>query len=189
MLHGNCPTWRTNSFQCIFALCKLLHSTLVESSQPVYCVDVHRERRYQMLCEHNFSSWRWVCLCSKHVEDNSVKNIVLMNKENCALKLVDEIIQFSANKSFYWSGSERNPHTLFLWAWFRNHLHIDQILEAMVLSKILQPIFYILIFSPQCRFNANTRISTKSMENYALQLFQNRHFFAMLNMYSMKNTS
>ena len=29
---------------------------------------------------------------SKHVEDNSVTNILLMNKENCALKLVDEII-------------------------------------------------------------------------------------------------
>ena len=28
----------------------------------------------------------------KHVEDNSVTNILLMNKENCALKLVDEII-------------------------------------------------------------------------------------------------
>ena len=30
--------------------------------------------------------------CSKHVEDNSVTSILLMNKENCALKLVDEII-------------------------------------------------------------------------------------------------
>ena len=27
-----------------------------------------------------------------HVGDNSVTNILLMNKENCALKLVDEII-------------------------------------------------------------------------------------------------
>ena len=43
----------------IFALCKRLHSTLVESG---------------------------------HVEDNSVTNILLMNKENCALKLVGEII-------------------------------------------------------------------------------------------------
>ena len=25
-------------------------------SQPVYCADVYRERRYQMLCEYNFSS-------------------------------------------------------------------------------------------------------------------------------------
>ena len=32
----------------IFALCKRLHST------PVYCADVYRERRYQMLCEYNF---------------------------------------------------------------------------------------------------------------------------------------
>ena len=30
-------------------------------SQPVYCADVYRERRYQMLCEYNFSSWRWAC--------------------------------------------------------------------------------------------------------------------------------
>ena len=30
----------------------------------------------------------------KHVEDNSVTNILLMNKENCALKLVDEITIF-----------------------------------------------------------------------------------------------
>ena len=60
--------------------------------QQVYCADVYRERRYQMLCEYNFSSWRWACSCSKHVEDNSVTNILLMNKENCASKLVDEII-------------------------------------------------------------------------------------------------
>ena len=32
-------------------------------------------------------------LSSKHVEDNSVTNILLMNKENCALKLVDKYIQ------------------------------------------------------------------------------------------------
>ena len=25
-------------------------------SQPLYCADVYRERRYQMLCEYNFSS-------------------------------------------------------------------------------------------------------------------------------------
>ena len=30
------------------------------------------------------------------MEDNSVKNILLMNKENCALKLVDEIILYLA---------------------------------------------------------------------------------------------
>ena len=45
----------------IFALYKHLHSTLVESSQQVYCADVYRARRYQMLCEYNFSSWRWAC--------------------------------------------------------------------------------------------------------------------------------
>ena len=39
-------------------------------------------------------------LCSKHVEDNSVTNILLMNKENCALKLVDEIILY-VSLSFY----------------------------------------------------------------------------------------
>jgi len=55
----------------IFAVCKRLHSTLVESglSQPVYCADVYR--------------------------DNSVTNILLMNKENCALKLVDEITLYT----------------------------------------------------------------------------------------------
>ena len=35
--------------------------THTQSSQPVYCADVYRERRYQMLCEYNFSSWRWAC--------------------------------------------------------------------------------------------------------------------------------
>ena len=30
-------------------------------SQLVYCAGVHREQRYQMLCEYNFSSWRWAC--------------------------------------------------------------------------------------------------------------------------------
>ena len=44
----------------IFALCKRLHSTLVESG----------------------------------LQDNSETNILLMNKENCALKLVDEIILY-----------------------------------------------------------------------------------------------
>jgi len=38
----------------IVALCKRLHSTPVESR-------LYRERRYQMLCEYNFSSWRWTC--------------------------------------------------------------------------------------------------------------------------------
>jgi len=40
----------------IFALCKRLPST-----QPVYWANVYRERRYQMLCEYNFSSWIWAC--------------------------------------------------------------------------------------------------------------------------------
>jgi len=30
-------------------------------SQLVYSAAVYRERRYQMLCEYNFSSWRWAC--------------------------------------------------------------------------------------------------------------------------------
>ena len=63
-------------------------------SQPVYCADVYRERKYQMLCEYNFSSWRCACQCSKHVEGNCVTNILLINRENCALKLVDEIILY-----------------------------------------------------------------------------------------------
>ena len=33
-------------------------------------------------------------ICSKHVKYNSVTNILLMNKENCTLKLVDEIILY-----------------------------------------------------------------------------------------------
>ena len=32
---------------------------------------------------------------SGHVEDNNVTNTLLMNKENCALKLVDEIMVHS----------------------------------------------------------------------------------------------
>jgi len=43
------------------ALCKWLHSTLVESSQPVYCAAVYRERCYQMLWKYNWPSWRWAC--------------------------------------------------------------------------------------------------------------------------------
>ena len=91
----------------IFALCKRLHSTLVES---VYWADVYRERRYQMMCEYNFSSWRWACWCSKHVDDNNVTNILLTNKENCALKLVDEIIQYYVHNTCQWtlSSTERS---------------------------------------------------------------------------------
>ena len=42
----------------IFALCKRLHNTLVESSQPVYeyYADVFGDPSYQMLCEYEFSS-------------------------------------------------------------------------------------------------------------------------------------
>ena len=36
--------------------------------------------------------WLRADCSSKHVEDNSVTNIWLINKENYALKLVDEII-------------------------------------------------------------------------------------------------
>ena len=83
-------------------------------SQPVYCADVYRERRYQMLCEYNFSSWRWACQCSKHVEDNSVTNILLMNKENCALKLVDEI-------TLYYDARSKKHQMADLWRdfWIR----------------------------------------------------------------------
>ena len=51
----------------IFAFCKRLHSTLVESGLQS---------------------------ALNHVEDNSVTNILLTNKENCALKLVHEIILY-----------------------------------------------------------------------------------------------
>ena len=39
-------------------------------------------------------------MLEKHVEDNSVTNILLMDIENCALKLVDEII-LNKNKSVF----------------------------------------------------------------------------------------
>jgi len=35
--------------------------TITVRSQPVYCADVYRERRCQMLCEYSFSSWWWAC--------------------------------------------------------------------------------------------------------------------------------
>ena len=57
----------TNSLQ-LFHQPTLMHNFLysltiltIVRSQPVYCADVYRERRYQMLCEYNFSSWRWAC--------------------------------------------------------------------------------------------------------------------------------
>ena len=59
----NMPTFRRkiciHIASGIVALCKRLHSTPVESrlqSRAVYCAAVYRERRYQMLCEYNFSS-------------------------------------------------------------------------------------------------------------------------------------
>ena len=59
----NMPIFRRKNFihtaSGIFALCKRLHSKLKNKrvrSQPVYCADVYRERRYQMLFEYNFSS-------------------------------------------------------------------------------------------------------------------------------------
>ena len=42
----------------------------------------------------NVCTVHWLRADSKHVEDNSVTNILLRNKENCALKLVDEIILY-----------------------------------------------------------------------------------------------
>ena len=39
--------------------------------------------------------YRHIYCLSIHVEDNSVTNIFSMNKENCALKLVDEIIPYN----------------------------------------------------------------------------------------------
>ena len=60
----NMPIFRRTNFihpaSGIVALCKRLYSTLVEC-RPVYCAAVYRERRYQMLCEYNWSSWRWAC--------------------------------------------------------------------------------------------------------------------------------
>ena len=114
------------------------------SVYQVYCAAVYRERRYQMLCEYNFSSWRWACYCSKHVEDNSVAYILLMNKENCALKLVAEIILY------YDARSKKHQITTTLF-WFRkvptcfrlraHHQGHHYILGRNMLS-------FFLIFSP-----------------------------------------
>ena len=38
-----------------------VHWLRADCSVPVYCANVYRERRYQMLCEYNFSSWRGAC--------------------------------------------------------------------------------------------------------------------------------
>ena len=49
-----------------------------------------------LVCSHsvNVCPVHWLRADSKHVEDNSVTNILLTNKENCALKLVNEIILY-----------------------------------------------------------------------------------------------
>ena len=82
----NMPIFRrtncTHTASSIVALCKRLHSTPVESR--LLCrATVYSERRYQMLCVYNWSSWRWACWCSKHVEECSVTYILLMNKALC----------------------------------------------------------------------------------------------------------
>ena len=64
----------------IFALCKCLHSTLVESSQ---------DNRY---CVNTIFPPEDGHINARNMLRISVTNILLMNKENCALKLVDEII-------------------------------------------------------------------------------------------------
>jgi hypothetical protein len=50
-----------NNAAKILLLNKELYIKVGVRSQPVYCADVYRERRYQMLCEYNLSSWRWAC--------------------------------------------------------------------------------------------------------------------------------
>jgi len=47
-------------------------------------------------------------LMLEHVEDNSVTNILLMNKENCASKLVDEIILENLKLFSYVASQQRN---------------------------------------------------------------------------------
>ena len=49
-----------------------------------------------------------------HVEDNSVKNTLLMNKENCALKLVDEIILYydALSKKHQITSLKKSAHLL-----------------------------------------------------------------------------
>ena len=59
-----CSPPRLSSFHSLFDVQRTVHHDIVCSavcSQPVYCAAVYRERRYQMLCEYNFSSWRWAC--------------------------------------------------------------------------------------------------------------------------------
>ena len=41
-----------------------VHRLRADCSQPMYCTAVYRERRYQLLCEYNFSSWRFITDCS-----------------------------------------------------------------------------------------------------------------------------
>ena len=76
-----------------------------------------------MLCEYNFSSWRWSCSCSKHVKDNSVTNILLMNKENSALKLVDEIILYydARSKKHQITKNWNFPKTFYLYVSHYTH--------------------------------------------------------------------
>ena len=80
----------------IFALRKRLHSTLVDSglsplSTSVLCRRLQRAKIPDAVCTQ-FFLLKMGMLMLETFEDNSVTNILLMNKENCALKLVDEII-------------------------------------------------------------------------------------------------
>jgi len=72
---------------------KRLYTTPVESGLLSTGVVDSRfgERRYQMLCLCSCSSWGWACQGPKHVEDN---NVTYMSLLNCALKLVEEIILY-----------------------------------------------------------------------------------------------
>jgi len=54
------------------------------------------ERGYQMLCLCICSSWGWACQGPKHIEDDSVTYMLLLN---CALKLVEEIILYCDARS------------------------------------------------------------------------------------------
>ena len=67
----------------------------------LHCIFLYVELFHQPTLMHNFLYSLTICLLhyyprhvSKHVEDNSTTNILLMDKENCALKLVDEIILY-----------------------------------------------------------------------------------------------
>ena len=80
--------------------CRVILQLLINNTAKYWCffnhcaVQTFTEREDTRFCVNTiFPPEDGHVQCSKHVEDNSVTYILLMNKENCALNLVDEIIQ------------------------------------------------------------------------------------------------